>query len=134
MLTTLQISVTYSHRIGSYTGVSIWSSIEMFVAVTCACLPTLRPVWQYSSSKLILLITSAISLSRSGHGAGESKTKDTFVLASKDKAAPFQRLPDPHIDNPSPLIPVKAKIGHMETANWDLDAERGDLFDDRNDR
>ena len=56
------------------------------MAVTCACLPTLRPVWNYSLSKLTLLISSAISSSRLRHRARESESKDTFIVASKDTA------------------------------------------------
>ena len=87
------------------------------MAVICACLPTLRPVWHYSFSRLSLLISSAISLRRLRHSANESESKDSLVLASKDTAGVFQRLPDDrHADNPFPLNPVKAKLGHVETA------------------
>ena len=116
MLTTIQIRVAYSHRVGSYTGVTIWSTIELFMAVICACLPTLRPVGHYSLSKLTILISSAISSSRLGNSAREPESKDSFVLASKDTAGVFQRLPDRHFDTPLPLNPVQARVGHVETA------------------
>ena len=57
--------------------------------------------------------------------------KDTTILASRDTAGAFKRLPDPHINNAMPLSPVKAKISQTETPKWDMDAERGTLFDDR---
>ena len=102
------------------------------MAVTCACLPTLRPVWHYSLSKLTLLISSAISSSRLKHIARNPESKNTFALASKDTAGVFQRLPDRHIGTLLPLNPVKAKLGHVDIAHWDVDAERGGLFDDCN--
>ena len=83
------------------------------MAVTCACLPTLRPVLRYSLSKLTLLISSAISSSRLRYNDRKAESEDTFVLAPKDSAGVFQRLSDRHVDT-LPLDQVKAKLGHVE--------------------
>ena len=58
--------------------------------------------------------------------------EDTIILASRGAAGTFKRLPDPHVDNALPLSPVKAKLGQTESAKWNVDAERGGFFDDRN--
>ena len=109
---------------GSYTGVSIWSMIELFVAVICACLPTLRPIWQYSYTKLNSLFSSSIPSSWLGRGSRSSESKDTFILAPKSTTGIFQRLPDPQVDNPPPPNPIKVNVGRSGTAEWGSDLEQ----------
>ena len=104
----------------------------MPVAVICACLPTLRPFWQYTFSKLTLFASSAIKSLRLGRDTREPKPKDSIVLASRDTSGAFERLPDPRVNNASLLSPVKANFGQKGTAKWDEDVERGAFFDDGN--
>lgn len=117
----------------SYFGVSIWTAIEINAAITCACLPTLRPALQYTLPKLISLISSSLSSSRLRRDVERSESKDTFVLTPKNTTGVFQRLPGPPVDNQWPLKLVKAKLGHTETASSEVDVERGNLIDERND-
>lgn len=95
-------------------------------------MPTLRPFWQYTFSKLTLLVSSAVKSLGLGSDVNKPKPEDDIILASRDTAGVFKRLPDPHVDNELQLGPVQAKLGQTETAKWDVDAERGGLFDDRN--
>lgn len=125
-------SITSDDLSWSWIGNSIWSDVEISVAIICACLPTLRPFWQYTFSKLTLFVSSAIKPLRSGHDAREPMPKDTIIRPSRDTAGTFERLPDPHVDNALPLSPLKAKLFQTETAKLNMDAERGVFFDDRN--
>ena len=107
--------------------------VEVFTAVTCACLPTLRPVVQYIFSSLHSLISSTIRSYSSGLGrsAGESEFQDTYILAPKSTTGVFQRLPDPQAASVSPPKPAEAGLGRFKAIKREVDAERGITFDGR---
>jgi hypothetical protein len=54
--------------------VFFWTNIEMSMAVVCACLPTLRPIWRHMFPKQTVTGNTSYEL---GYGSGRRVTRKT---------------------------------------------------------
>jgi len=112
-----------SHIAGIYCGVAGWTTDEVRTAVISACLPTLRPLMQYSLPLFRSLSSTIKSIEFSGH-AGTS-SDESYMLSQKERDV-FQRLPESTDGQIGARVPAKSKF--VSATVMPVDPERGDRF------
>ncbi len=105
------------------TAVSLWTTDEVHTAVISACLPTLRPLVQYSLSVSRSLSSTIKSYEISGH-AGTS-SDESYMLSQKERDV-FQLLPESKDGHRGAREPAKSKF--VSAMVMQVGPERGDRF------
>ena len=130
------IRVIYAYapgsRIPSYSGADLWSAIHVGMAIVCACLPTLRPVFVFLGS----FASAYSSLRRRIYSLREQKSSSGDVsqpLSSKDHeysgGVAFEMTP---VSNVRDQSAEEASLGGNSTAAtvkrppyWSTDSSGG---------
>jgi fucose permease len=81
----------------------MWSAVEVNVGITCACIPTLKP--------LVVRILPAMLVGRNG-----SLGSTTIVGSSKSSKESARAMPAPVLPPPAPIIPSLTLPSPVETA------------------
>lgn len=96
----LELSLTSSDHTTDYTApVFFWTNIELSLAIVCACLPTLRPIWTFFCPRQpTTLRTGSGYASGYGSGYGSSKVTGTRNSSLGVKYRDFTRTPYEEIE------------------------------------
>jgi hypothetical protein len=105
------------------TAVSLWTIDEVHTAVISACLPSLRPLVQYTTPIFTSINSTIKSIEFSGHAATSSD--ESYMLSQKERDV-FQRLSDSTDGHMGAREPAKSKF--VSATVMQVDPERGDGF------
>ncbi|KXJ86615.1 hypothetical protein Micbo1qcDRAFT_126086 [Microdochium bolleyi] len=75
-----------------------WTNIELSMAVVCACLPTLRPIWFHFYPKAAATGSSSYEYGYGGRGAANSKRSGTGRHLNGSGSNPIRSTPYTEID------------------------------------
>lgn len=112
-----------SHFAGSYCGVVIWTTADLHTAVISACLPTLRPLVQYTTPIFTSINSTIKSIEFSGHAAKGSD--ESYMLSHKERDV-FQLLPESTDGHTGAREPANSKF--VSATVIQVGPERGDRF------
>lgn len=87
MFTSIAVDYICSQFIDYTAPVFFWTNIELSLAIVCACLPTLRPIYLHFFPK-------PVTTTSSGYGYGSSKQTGTkkSTLGAKFGHSPYEEL------------------------------------------